>query len=102
MSGPGSFASSHQSRTSAFVCTSRGCAASSSARSSVTRWSSVAIGLRRADADTANPYRTVRLIAKIWEMSERRKALSRVAFEVWGTGELDRLDETVAPHAVHH
>ena len=35
-------------------------------------------------------------------MSERRKALSRVAFEVWGTGELDRLDETVAPHAVRH
>jgi predicted ester cyclase len=35
-------------------------------------------------------------------MSEKRKALSRVAFEVWGSGELDRLDGTVAPHAVHH
>src|SRR6185436_17560695 len=56
MSGLGSFAESHHSRTSAFVCTSSGCAASSSARSSVMRWSSVAIGLRISDLRSARDY----------------------------------------------
>ena len=35
-------------------------------------------------------------------MSERNKALARSEFEVWSTGELDRLDEMVAPDVVHH
>jgi hypothetical protein len=73
MSGLGSFARSHQSRTSVRVCTSAGCAASSSARSSVTRWSSVAIGLRSEDPDlwlarrdyARNDYRAARVIGKI-------------------------------------
>jgi predicted ester cyclase len=35
-------------------------------------------------------------------MSERNKSVSRVAFEVWSSGELDRLDEFVAIDVVHH
>ena len=35
-------------------------------------------------------------------MSERNKALARSEFEVWSTGELDRLDELVAADVVHH
>ena len=35
-------------------------------------------------------------------MSERNKAAARVAFEVWSTGDLDRLDEYIAPNVVHH
>jgi len=35
-------------------------------------------------------------------MSERNKAAARVAFEVWSTGDLDRLDESIAPDVVHH
>jgi predicted ester cyclase len=35
-------------------------------------------------------------------VSERSKAASRVAFEVWNTGELDRLDQHVAADVVHH
>lgn len=35
-------------------------------------------------------------------MSEQNKAAARVAFEVWNTGELDRLDQYIAPHVVHH
>lgn len=35
-------------------------------------------------------------------MSERNKAASRVAFEVWNTGELDLLDRFVAPDVIHH
>jgi steroid delta-isomerase-like uncharacterized protein len=35
-------------------------------------------------------------------MSERNKALARSEFEVWTTGELDRLDDLVAPDVVHH
>ncbi|HZA89112.1 MAG TPA: ester cyclase [Solirubrobacterales bacterium] len=35
-------------------------------------------------------------------MSERNKAAARAEFEVWSTGELDRLDELVAPDVVHH
>jgi hypothetical protein len=35
-------------------------------------------------------------------MSERNKAAARVAFEVWSTGELDRLDEYIASDVVHH
>jgi ketosteroid isomerase-like protein len=35
-------------------------------------------------------------------LSERHKAIARAVFEVWGNGELDRLDELVAPDVVHH
>lgn len=35
-------------------------------------------------------------------MSERNKAIARSEFEVWSTGELDRLDAMVAPDVVHH
>jgi predicted ester cyclase len=35
-------------------------------------------------------------------VSERNKAAARAEFEVWSTGELDRLDELVAPDVVHH
>jgi predicted ester cyclase len=35
-------------------------------------------------------------------MVERNKAASRVAFEVWNTGQLDRLDGFIAPDVVHH
>ena len=35
-------------------------------------------------------------------MSERNKAAARVAFEVWSTGDLDRLDEYIASDIVHH
>ena len=35
-------------------------------------------------------------------MSERNKALARAEFEIWSTGELDRLDDLVADDVVHH
>ena len=35
-------------------------------------------------------------------MSEENKAAARAVFEVWSSGELDRLDELVAPGVVHH
>ena len=35
-------------------------------------------------------------------MSERNKAAARVPFEVWSTGDLDRLDEYIASDVVHH
>jgi predicted ester cyclase len=35
-------------------------------------------------------------------MSDRNKATARVAFEVWNTGELHRLDDFIAPDVVHH
>jgi predicted ester cyclase len=35
-------------------------------------------------------------------MSDRNKAIARVAFEVWSTGDLDRLDGYLAAHVVHH
>jgi predicted ester cyclase len=35
-------------------------------------------------------------------MSERNKTAARVAFEAWSTGDLDRLDEYIAPDVVHH
>lgn len=35
-------------------------------------------------------------------MVERNKAASRVAFEVWNTGQLDRLDGFIAHDVVHH
>ena len=35
-------------------------------------------------------------------MSERNKATARAVFEVWSTGEIDRLDQLVAGHVVHH
>ena len=35
-------------------------------------------------------------------MSEEHKAAARVAFEVWSTGDLDRLDRHVSTHVVHH
>jgi ketosteroid isomerase-like protein len=35
-------------------------------------------------------------------MSDRNKAIARVAFEVWSTGELDRLDGYLADDVVHH
>jgi predicted ester cyclase len=35
-------------------------------------------------------------------VSEENKAAARVAFEVWNTGDLDRLDQYIAPNVVHH
>jgi predicted ester cyclase len=35
-------------------------------------------------------------------MSEQNKAASRVAFEVWNSGDLDKLDTFIAPDVVHH
>jgi predicted ester cyclase len=35
-------------------------------------------------------------------VSERNKAAARAVFEVWSTGEIERLDELVARHVVHH
>jgi predicted ester cyclase len=35
-------------------------------------------------------------------MSDRNKAISRIAFEVWSTGDLDRLDVYLAADVVHH
>jgi predicted SnoaL-like aldol condensation-catalyzing enzyme len=35
-------------------------------------------------------------------MSEAHKAAALAVFEVWSTGELDRLDALVAEHVVHH
>jgi predicted ester cyclase len=35
-------------------------------------------------------------------VSEKNKAAARVAFEVWSTGELERLDRFVSPTVVHH
>jgi predicted ester cyclase len=35
-------------------------------------------------------------------MSERNKAAARAAFEVWSTGNLDRLDRYIAADVVHH
>jgi steroid delta-isomerase-like uncharacterized protein len=35
-------------------------------------------------------------------MSEHNKAAARAVFEVWSTGEIERLDELVAAHVVHH
>ncbi|GAA2598986.1 ester cyclase [Actinomadura fulvescens] len=35
-------------------------------------------------------------------MSDQNKAAALVAFEVWGSGQLDRLDAVVAPDVVHH
>jgi predicted ester cyclase len=35
-------------------------------------------------------------------VSESNKAIARAVFEVWGTGELDRLDDLVAADVVHH
>lgn len=35
-------------------------------------------------------------------MSERNKAIARAEFEVWSSGEVERLDDLVAPDVVHH
>jgi predicted ester cyclase len=35
-------------------------------------------------------------------MSEQNKAAARVAFEVWNTGAVDRLDQYIATDVVHH
>jgi steroid delta-isomerase-like uncharacterized protein len=35
-------------------------------------------------------------------LSAENKGAARAVFEVWSTGELDRLDEFVAPDVVHH
>lgn len=35
-------------------------------------------------------------------MSEHNKAAARAVFEVWSTGEIERLDELVAADVVHH
>jgi ketosteroid isomerase-like protein len=35
-------------------------------------------------------------------MSEAHKAVAQAVFEVWSTGELDRLDALVAERVVHH
>ena len=34
--------------------------------------------------------------------TERNRALARAEFEIWGTGEVDRLDEVVAADVIHH
>lgn len=34
--------------------------------------------------------------------SERNKAAARAVFSIWSTGEIERLDELVAPDVVHH
>jgi ketosteroid isomerase-like protein len=35
-------------------------------------------------------------------VEERNKAAARAEFEIWSTGELDKLDELVAQDVVHH
>ncbi len=35
-------------------------------------------------------------------MSEANKRASRIAFEVWSTGALERLNDVVSPDVVHH
>jgi predicted ester cyclase len=35
-------------------------------------------------------------------VSEQNKAIARVAFEVWNSGDLDRLDQYIASDVVHH
>jgi steroid delta-isomerase-like uncharacterized protein len=35
-------------------------------------------------------------------VSEENKAAARAEFEIWGSGELDKLDDLVAPDVVHH
>jgi steroid delta-isomerase-like uncharacterized protein len=35
-------------------------------------------------------------------VSERNKAATRAEFDVWSSGEIERLDELVAPDVVHH
>ena len=35
-------------------------------------------------------------------MSEQNKAAARVAFEVWNTGALERLDQYIASDVIHH
>jgi predicted ester cyclase len=35
-------------------------------------------------------------------VSEHNKAVARAVFDVWSTGEIQRLDELVAPDVVHH
>lgn len=35
-------------------------------------------------------------------MSEQNKAAARVAFEVWNSGDVDRLDPYLAPNVIHH
>jgi steroid delta-isomerase-like uncharacterized protein len=35
-------------------------------------------------------------------VSEENKAAARAEFEIWGTGELDKLDELVALDVLHH
>ena len=35
-------------------------------------------------------------------MTDKHKAAARIAFEVWSTGDLERLDEFVSPDVVHH
>jgi steroid delta-isomerase-like uncharacterized protein len=35
-------------------------------------------------------------------MSEHNKAAARAVFEVWSTGEIERLDELIAADVVHH
>ncbi|KAB2347236.1 ester cyclase [Actinomadura rudentiformis] len=55
----------------------------------------------------------VRLVRPVWVapdahggqsgiVSDQNKAAALVAFEVWGSGELDRLDAIVAPDVIHH
>ena len=34
--------------------------------------------------------------------TERNRALARAEFEIWGTGEVERLDEVVAADVIHH
>ncbi len=35
-------------------------------------------------------------------MVEDNKQAARVVFEIWSSGQLERLDAVVAPHVVHH
>jgi hypothetical protein len=34
-------------------------------------------------------------------VSEHNKAMARAEFEIWNSGETERLDALVAPHVVH-
>jgi predicted ester cyclase len=41
-------------------------------------------------------------IRRTLALSERNKAAARVAFEVWSTGNLERLDTFIVPDVIHH
>jgi EmrB/QacA subfamily drug resistance transporter len=52
--------------------------------------------VRPAVADTADGSE------RSGSVTERHRALAKAEFEIWGTGEVDRLDEVVAADVIHH